>query len=91
MTLDQACVRRDALDEQEGFTLSYVTRTDDRDDIMPDDGSDEYAVRVRCDQCEACAINGLACHETGCPNEMHECKGCNARVSRRGSYCEDCR
>jgi hypothetical protein len=24
--------------------------------------------RVRCSQCEALVINGLACHETGCPN-----------------------
>jgi hypothetical protein len=24
--------------------------------------------RVRCSQCEALVINGIACHETGCPN-----------------------
>ncbi len=32
-----------------------------------------YASRwhVRCSQCEALVINGLACHETGCPN-AHE-------------------
>ena len=24
--------------------------------------------RIRCSQCEACAINGVPCHETGCPN-----------------------
>jgi hypothetical protein len=24
--------------------------------------------RVRCSQCESLVINGLACHETGCPN-----------------------
>lgn len=24
--------------------------------------------RVRCDQCEAAMINGVFCHETGCPN-----------------------
>lgn len=23
---------------------------------------------VRCDRCEMCSINGLACHETSCPN-----------------------
>ena len=23
---------------------------------------------MRCDQCEACMINGVFCHETGCPN-----------------------
>ena len=46
--------------------------------------------RVGCSQCEALVINGVACHETGCPNETHECKGCNAQVPRRGMYCEDC-
>lgn len=25
-------------------------------------------VRVHCDQCELVSINGIACHETGCPN-----------------------
>ncbi len=24
--------------------------------------------RVRCDQCVLCSINGVACHEHGCPN-----------------------
>ena len=26
-------------------------------------------VRVGCSQCEALVINGVACHESGCPNE----------------------
>jgi hypothetical protein len=25
-------------------------------------------VKLRCDQCEALMINGVFCHETGCPN-----------------------
>jgi len=25
-------------------------------------------VRVHCDQCQMLVINGVACHETGCPN-----------------------
>ena len=28
---------------------------------------DKY-FRVRCSQCEATCINGVPCHETGCPN-----------------------
>ena len=28
----------------------------------------EHAWKVRCSQCEALVINGIACHETGCPN-----------------------
>ncbi len=35
--------------------------------------------RFRCDQCEALMINGLFCHETGCPNSRsrydHEAGG----------------
>ena len=26
-------------------------------------------VKVHCDQCEMLSINGVPCHETGCPNE----------------------
>ena len=26
--------------------------------------------RIRCDQCEALMINGVFCHETGCPNSQ---------------------
>ena len=49
------------------------------------------AVRVRCSQCDALCINGIAAHEHGCPNMTHECKGCDARLTaRQGKYCEDC-
>ncbi len=47
-------------------------------------------IHVGCSQCQASAINGIASHESGCRNQTFECKGCNARVSRRGAYCEDC-
>lgn len=47
--------------------------------------------KIRCSCCAALAINGVACHETGCPNQKHECKGCNAIVEHKNSYCEDCR
>ena len=46
---------------------------------------------VGCSQCAALAINGVACHETGCPNQTHECKGCDTTLTKRqGAYCEDC-
>ena len=45
---------------------------------------------VRCDSCEACCINGVPTHETGCPRQTYECKGCNADVPRAGMYCDDC-
>lgn len=44
---------------------------------------------VRCSQCQAHAINGIACHETGCPNMRYECRGCSALLSYRG-FCTDC-
>jgi hypothetical protein len=28
----------------------------------------EHSWKVRCSQCEALVINGIACHETGCPH-----------------------
>jgi hypothetical protein len=27
---------------------------------------------MNCDQCEMLSINGMACHETGCPNARRE-------------------
>lgn len=46
--------------------------------------------RIRCNACDALVINGIPAHETGCPNAMHECNGCNALVPIRVRYCEDC-
>lgn len=47
--------------------------------------------RVRCSQCAGAVISGVACHETGCPNQKRECKGCDTLVSGRTVYCEDCK
>ena len=33
----------------------------------------EKGWRVRCSQCEAAVINGIAAHETRCPNIPREC------------------
>ena len=41
--------------------------------------------RVRCSQCEALAINGLACHEQGCPHQTRECAECGAILPRRAA------
>ncbi len=59
-------------------------------DATPFDRSGRFA-RPKCSQCEVLVINGVACHETGCPNAVHECKGCNNLVPVRAIYCEDCR
>lgn len=30
---------------------------------------------MKCDQCEMVSINGVACHETGCPNSRAKWDG----------------
>lgn len=42
--------------KKKGFDLSYYDRKTGYHN-------------VRCSQCESLVINGIACHETGCPNE----------------------
>lgn len=44
----------------------------------------------KCSQCQALVINGHACHEAGCPNATHECKGCDVQIPVRQRYCEEC-
>lgn len=48
------------------------------------------AMRVRCSQCEAMVVNGVPIHESGCPNETHECRGCNAIIPAHQDYCGEC-
>ena len=62
--------------DSNGFVYVSYYATDDElnaewakvvaDFAEPDDEEDEN--RVTCPQCELLAINGVACHETGCPN-----------------------
>ena len=59
-----------------GFDLTCISRAS--------------GIRVRCSQCEALVINGIATHETGCPNAMHECKSCNELIPQHQRYCADC-
>src|SRR5262245_22301778 len=49
-------------------------------------------IRIHCSQCAACVINGVPCHETGCPNETRPCRECGAPIPKRLRYleCEDC-
>ena len=46
--------------------------------------------RVRCSRCAADVINGVPCHEQGCPNQNHECRGCEARIPLTRKYCKEC-
>jgi hypothetical protein len=34
--------------------------------------ADGKYVRPRCSQCQVLVINGIACHETGCPNIVRD-------------------
>ena len=50
----------------------------------------------KCDQCEELMINGVRCHEQGCPNmwkdEVRECKWCGDKFRPRYKwqrYCSD--
>lgn len=51
----------------------------------------EHAWRVRCSQCDAVCVNGIPCHERGCPNDRNgECFECGTTINRRARYCDDC-
>jgi len=54
-----------------------------------DDGGG--VMSVGCSSCAAICVNGVPVHEAGCPNAMHECRGCDAMVPHGVRYCEDCR
>ena len=54
----------------------------------------------RCNQCEAAVINGVYCHETGCPNihkrlidgewvRVRECRECGCEVIGDDICCTD--
>jgi hypothetical protein len=46
---------------------------------------------VKCSRCVALVVNDTPIHERGCPNEMHECAGCNIIIiPARQKYCQDC-
>lgn len=49
-----------------------------------------HRIRIGCSQCAAGVIQGVPYHELGCANTTYACRGCHARVERRGACCEDC-
>jgi len=49
-------------------SLGEVLRSQGFDDTTYDRSTGRY--RPRCSQCEVVVINGMACHETGCPNQQ---------------------
>lgn len=50
---------------------------------------------MNCPSCETLSINGLLCHETGCPDapRLHDCFQCGNEFespSRHARVCPDC-
>lgn len=62
-------------------TLNFTNTTHVR-------GTRQY--RIACNSCASMVVNGYPIHERGCPNDTHECHGCNAIIPARQRYCEDC-
>jgi hypothetical protein len=46
----------------------------------------ERGVRVRCSACAALVINGVPCHEHGCPNRPRTCPECGG-LDSEGTCC----
>ena len=47
-------------------------------------------VSIRCDSCQAAVINGVFCHETGCPNTPGTCKECGCETRHGITCCDSC-
>lgn len=45
---------------------------------------------IRCSQCQAATINGVPCHETGCPNRRGKCRECDFPIRAYLRICESC-
>lgn len=51
---------------------------------------DDEGLHMRCSQCEALAIQGVPCHEHGCPHQTHECEECDTQIPKGHRLCESC-
>ena len=51
-------------------------------------------IRTRCNSCEVMYINGIRCHEHGCPeaykDELRECKWCGCEFEPEDRYQNFC-
>ena len=51
-------------------------------------------VSIQCDSCAACMIQGVPCHETGCPeawrDETRECRDCGCDFKPESRYQVSC-
>ncbi len=69
-----------------GILESLRRRGFDRSRVVPF----ERGAVVGCSQCEAVCINGVACHEIGCPNRTAECEECGDVIPHWQRICESC-
>lgn len=49
--------------------------------------------RLRCDQCQLARIQGVVCHETGCPDawkHRRECRNCPRQYTPRDNWMDCC-
>lgn len=87
----------DALDILQNFTEGGLVWEFESGDLLLTEIEDDTE-RVRCNQCEALMINGLFCHETGCPNiharyndgdwiKTRECRECGCTVDADDQCC----
>jgi hypothetical protein len=74
----------------------YLNEEDDSDE----EDEEELPDTIQCDSCQAAMINGVFCHETGCPNakktwipeesqwaRFFECRECGSMI-REGESCD---
>ena len=76
---------------------------DEANEYLADNYEDEdEPVSIRCDQCEALMINGMFCHESGCPNskarydnesgswiKQYKCFECGYMADIGSNCCQD--
>lgn len=62
--------------------------------VVNDKQTGKFAVEISCDSCQLIRINGLVCHETGCPNAWkdtsRECKECGTEFQPQASHEKFC-
>lgn len=67
----------------------FTTEEDALAEAQENAGDDEGTETDRCDSCAALMINGVYCHETGCPNTPRHCAECGSPCDHGQRFCSD--
>lgn len=67
----------------------FDTEADALADARENADDDEGTETDRCDSCAALMINGVYCHETGCPNTPRHCEECGSPCDPGQRFCSD--